>query len=54
MVGGLLLGILESVAPALLGIQTQLQDVVSFGVLVLILIFRPTGIFGEALSKKKA
>lgn len=54
MVGGLLLGILESVAPALLGIQTQLQDVISFGVLVLILIFRPTGIFGEALSKKKA
>jgi branched-chain amino acid transport system permease protein len=54
MVGGLLLGILESVAPALLGIQTQLQDVVAFGVLVLILIFRPTGIFGEVLSKKKA
>ncbi|HEX2621097.1 MAG TPA: branched-chain amino acid ABC transporter permease [Phototrophicaceae bacterium] len=54
MAGGLLLGILESVAPSLLGIQTQLQDVVSFGVLVLILIFRPTGILGEALSKKKA
>jgi branched-chain amino acid transport system permease protein len=54
MVGGLLLGILESVAPSLLGIQTQLQDVIAFGVLVLILIFRPTGIFGEVLAKKKA
>jgi branched-chain amino acid transport system permease protein len=54
MAGGLLLGMLESVAPALLGLQTQLQDVIAFGVLVLILIFRPTGIFGEVLSKKKA
>lgn len=54
MAGGLLLGLLESVSPALLGIQTQLQDVVAFGVLVLILIFRPTGIFGEVLAKKKA
>ncbi|MBC8099561.1 MAG: branched-chain amino acid ABC transporter permease [Armatimonadetes bacterium] len=54
MVGGLLLGILESAAPAVLGLPTQLQDVISFGVLVLILVFRPTGIFGEVLSKKKA
>ncbi len=54
MAGGLLLGMLESVSPALLGLQTQLQDVIAFGVLVLILIFRPTGIFGEVLSKKKA
>ena len=40
MAGGLLLGMLESVSPALLGLQTQLQDVIAFGVLVLILIFK--------------
>lgn len=54
MAGGLLLGIVESAAPAMLGLSTQLEDVVAFSVLVLILIFRPTGIFGEVLSKKKA
>ncbi len=54
MAGGLLLGIIESVAPPLLGMPTQLKDVVAFGVLILILIFRPQGIFGEVLAKKKA
>ncbi|MBK8137460.1 MAG: branched-chain amino acid ABC transporter permease [Chloroflexi bacterium] len=54
MAGGILLGIVESAAPGMLGLPTQLEDVVAFSVLVLILIFRPTGIFGEVLSKKKA
>lgn len=54
MAGGILLGIIESAAPGMLGLPTQLEDVVAFSVLVLILIFRPTGIFGEVLSKKKA
>lgn len=54
MAGGILLGIVESAAPGMLGLNTQLEDVVAFSVLVLILIFRPTGIFGEVLSKKKA
>jgi branched-chain amino acid transport system permease protein len=54
MAGGVLLGIIESAAPGMLGLSTQLEDVVAFSVLVLILIFRPTGIFGEVLSKKKA
>lgn len=52
MIGGLLLGMLESVMPGLLGLPVQLRDVVVFGVLVLILIFRPTGILGQSLSKK--
>ncbi len=54
MAGGLILGILEAVAPPLLGLPSQLEDVIAFGVLVLILIFRPTGILGEVLAKKKA
>jgi len=54
MFGGLLLGMIESIAPSLLGLPSQLEDVIAFSVLVLILIFRPTGIFGEVLSQKKA
>ncbi len=54
MFGGLFLGVIESVAPSLLGLSSQLKDVIAFGMLVLILIFRPSGIFGEVLSEKKA
>lgn len=54
MFGGLFLGIVESVAPSLLGLSQQLKDVIAFGMLVLILIFRPTGIFGEVLATKRA
>jgi branched-chain amino acid transport system permease protein len=54
MVGGLSLGILEAVGPPLLGIPFQLKDVVAFSILVLVLIFRPTGLLGEVLAEKKA
>lgn len=59
-VGGLLLGIIESVFPNLilegLGIPSanQLRDAFAFTMLVMILIFRPQGIFGERLAEKKA
>jgi branched-chain amino acid transport system permease protein len=32
----------------------QLQDVIAFTLLVLILIFRPSGLLGEKLTQKKA
>lgn len=60
MLGGLVLGLAESLGPALvlagLGIPAphQLKDVVAFTVLVLVLIFRPTGLLGEHLSEEKA
>ncbi|MBN1487866.1 MAG: branched-chain amino acid ABC transporter permease [Anaerolineae bacterium] len=54
MLGGLTLGILEAVGPAILGIPFQLKDVLAFSILVLVLIFRPTGILGEVLSKERA
>jgi len=60
MLGGLFLGIFESVGPTLfftgLGVPSpnQLKDVVAFVMLVLVLIVRPTGIFGEVLAEKKA
>ncbi len=53
MFGGLFLGVAESVGPSILGLSNQLKDVVSFGLLVLVLIFRPTGFFGEVLSEEK-
>jgi branched-chain amino acid transport system permease protein len=53
MLGGLALGLLESVAPAALGMPFQLKDVLAFCVLILVLIFRPTGLLGEVLSEKK-
>ena len=58
--GAIILGLLESVGPNLfltgLGIPSpsQLKDAIAFIVLVLILIFRPTGILGEPISRDKA
>ena len=53
MVGGIFLGLVESLGPAALGIDFQLKDVIAFSILVLILIFRPSGIVGEVLSEEK-
>lgn len=53
MLGGLFLGIVESVGPAILGISFQLKDVIAFVILVLVLIFRPTGILGEVITEDK-
>lgn len=60
MLGSLFLGIAESLFPNLildgLGIPApyQLKDALAFILLVLILIFRPSGILGERLAAKKA
>jgi branched-chain amino acid transport system permease protein len=53
MLGGMFLGLVESVGPAVLGINFQLKDVLAFAILVLVLIFRPTGIMGEVLTEEK-
>lgn len=60
MLGGMFLGIAESLFPNLvldgLGIPApyQLKDALAFVLLVLVLIFRPTGILGERLAATKA
>ncbi|MGD2027095.1 MAG: branched-chain amino acid ABC transporter permease [Anaerolineales bacterium] len=54
MFGALMLGLLEAFGPSALGMPTEYKDVIAFSVLVLVLIFRPTGLFGEVLSEKKA
>ena len=53
MLGGLFLGLVESLGPGVLGMSFQLKDVIAFGILVLVLIFRPTGIVGEVLTEEK-
>jgi branched-chain amino acid transport system permease protein len=53
MVGGMLLGLLESLGPAILGIDFQLKDVIAFTILILVLIFRPSGLLGETLKEDK-
>lgn len=58
--GGMVIGLIEAVGPSLflsgLGIPAayQLKDAIAFIILVLILIFRPTGILGERLAQTKA
>jgi len=60
MVGGFFLGVVESIGPPLfldgIGIPApyQLRDLIAFTMLVLVLVFRPQGLFGEALGKKRA
>ena len=50
--GGLLLGLLEEYGARLFG--GQWKDVFAFVVLVLVLLFRPSGLLGESLGRSKA
>jgi branched-chain amino acid transport system permease protein len=60
MLGGMFLGVVESVGPALfldgLGVRApyQLRDVIAFTMLLIMLIFRPSGFLGERLAAKRA
>jgi branched-chain amino acid transport system permease protein len=60
MLGGIFLGLVESVGPALfldgIGIPApyQLRDLIAFTLLIMVLIFRPHGILGERMAKKRA
>lgn len=50
MLGGILLGVAESMTAAYF--STEYKDVVSFGLLILILLFKPTGILGKPEVEK--
>jgi branched-chain amino acid transport system permease protein len=52
VLGGIVLGIAESMGPAILGLDFQLKDAIAFSLLVLLLIFRPQGILGEVLGRQ--
>jgi branched-chain amino acid transport system permease protein len=47
MLGGLILGLLESFATQLPGIGSEWKDVFAFSVLILVLVFKPTGLLGK-------
>jgi branched-chain amino acid transport system permease protein len=51
MLGGLLLGVVENLIVPIPFLGPAWQDVVGFVVLVLILMFRPTGLLGERLGR---
>jgi branched-chain amino acid transport system permease protein len=53
MLGGFFLGLVEALGPTALGIDNAWQNAISFALLVLVIIFRPTGILGEVVSEKK-
>src|SRR5829696_6286294 len=52
LVGGLALGLIENYGASFFG--SQWLNVVAFSVLVLVLMFRPTGILGENLQRARA
>lgn len=52
MVGGILLGLVETFGVALLGIPYGLRDTIAFVVLIVILLVKPEGLLGKAEKEK--
>ncbi len=50
MLGGILLGVIESLSKAY--ISTDLSDAIVFGILILVLLIRPTGLLGKPRMEK--
>ncbi len=58
LLGGMILGMLESFAGAYLGTYTmgnfgsEYKDILAFFILIIVIIFRPSGLLGEQISQK--
>lgn len=58
LLGGMVLGMLESFAGAYLGTFTmgnfgsEYKDIIAFLILIIVIIFRPSGLLGEQVSQK--
>lgn len=50
MLGGLIIGIIESIAGALF--NAQIKEAVAFIILILVLLFKPSGILGKDVTKE--
>lgn len=50
MIGGLLLGVIENLSKAY--ISSQMADAIVFGVLIIVLLVKPTGILGKKINEK--
>ena len=49
MLGGIMLGLIESLAVTF--INPAYRDIVAFVILILVLVFRPTGLLGETVPQ---
>lgn len=52
MLGGILLGVLETLGPVILGIPQGLKDTIAFLLLIVVLLFKPSGILGKKEKTK--
>jgi len=58
LLGGIVLGMLETFAGSYLNVFTmgafgaEYKDILAFGILILVLIFRPSGLLGEQVGQK--
>jgi branched-chain amino acid transport system permease protein len=52
MIGGIILGLLETFGVVILGIPQGLKNTIAFTVLILILLFRPSGILLKNIKEK--
>ncbi len=52
MLGGIMLGIIESVGAPLLGIPSAMRDAIAFLILIIILLVKPDGILGKNEREK--
>jgi branched-chain amino acid transport system permease protein len=52
MLGGLVLGFLEAFGTQIPGIGSEWKDVFSFSVLILVLVFKPTGLLGKSEQER--
>ena len=50
LIGGILLGVIEILSKAY--ISSQLSDAIVFGVLIVVLVVKPTGILGKVIQEK--
>ena len=50
MLGGILLGVIENLSKAY--ISSTLSDAIVFGVLIVVLLVKPTGLLGKAMREK--
>lgn len=50
MLGGILMGIIENLSKGY--ISTQFSDAIVFGVLIVVLLFKPTGLLGKKMNEK--
>jgi branched-chain amino acid transport system permease protein len=50
MVGALIMGLVEALASSF--ISSSLRDAIAFGILIVVLLVKPAGIFGKSETEK--